>query len=284
MVCGGPLMLSNSISNFYSQQSETYDKIDGCSYWEKLYQEYRHLVQNHIGEKKLRTLDLGCGTGLTTNLLMKTRNETVGLDLTWRLLKTAQGKYSKHNFSPINGEITNIPFKDKSFERIICLNTLEHIEDIEKALSEISRICTDDGTFLFDIPSSSIFDLSYFFGHYGKSGLISALKGVFEHKVMFEWESHDDNSVPIQIKTYRYNPKYFEKLVSSYGFEILGKRGVHISTMLIPEKIQANSFSPFLGMINKKLEKLDDRLNSFSFFKNHALYILYECKMRRNGS
>ncbi|WP_165775268.1 class I SAM-dependent methyltransferase [Nitrosotalea sinensis] len=275
-------MLANSVSDFYTQQSSTYDKIEGCSYWEKLYLEYNKLVQNHLHSKKPRTLDLGCGTGLTTSLLMQTRNEAVGLDLTWRLLKTAQGKYNTHHFSPINAEITHIPFQDKSFERIICLNTLEHIEDIEQALAEIARICEKGGEFLFDIPSSSIFDVSYFLGHYGKNGLVSALQGMYKNKVMFEWESHDDNFEPIKVKTYRYNPRFFEKLVSSYGFEIVGKRGVHISTMIIPEKIQANSFSPFLSVINKKLEKIDDRLNSFSFFKNHALYILYECRMREN--
>ncbi|MDE1843552.1 MAG: hypothetical protein KGH95_07890, partial [Thaumarchaeota archaeon] len=75
-------MLTNSVSDFYTQQSSTYDKIEGCSYWEKLYYEYNQLVQNHLHVKKSRTLDLGCGTGLTTNLLMQTRNETVGLDLT----------------------------------------------------------------------------------------------------------------------------------------------------------------------------------------------------------
>lgn len=274
-------MQANQVAEFYDKQSSTYDLIEGYSYWEKLYSEYNKLIKKHLDVSGLRTVDLGCGTGLTADILVQNNNAVYGLDLTWSLLKASQKRHQKQNFVPIYGDITNLPFKDKSIEGIVCFDTLEHIELIEKAISEISRICTNGGTLLFDIPSSKIFDLSYFVGYYGKKGLDSALKGLSQDKVMFEWESLDDNYEPHKVKTYRYNPKYFEELIRSHGFEILEKRGVHISTMIIPEKIQANTASSFLGKINKRLGKFDDLLNRFSFFKNHALYILYACRKEK---
>lgn len=75
--------------------------------------------------------------------------------------------------------------------------------------------------------------------------------------------------------------QYLEELIKSHGFTILEKRSVHISTMIVPKKIQANSASPFMTKINNRLDKLDYFLNRFSFFKNHALYILYACRMEK---
>jgi SAM-dependent methyltransferase len=38
------------------------------------------------------------------------------------------------------GDILNLPFKDKAFDFIICTHLLEHIEDIEGAISELMRV------------------------------------------------------------------------------------------------------------------------------------------------
>jgi len=195
------------------------------------------------------------------------------------LLKTAKNRHIERKFVATEADVTNLPFKDDSFEGIVCLDTLEHIPSIEKAISEISRTCRPGGTFLFDIPSSLILDFSYFFGYYGKSGLISVLKSLSENKVMFEWESSDDDYKPRKIQTYRYKFSFIDELLKSHGFQIIEKRGVHISTMLIPEKIQANTASPTLSKINDKLIKVDNFLNKFPIMKNRALYMLYACKM-----
>ena len=40
----------------------------------------------------------------------------------------------------ICGDILNLPFKDKSFDFVICSHLLEHIEDIEGALKELMRV------------------------------------------------------------------------------------------------------------------------------------------------
>jgi len=176
------------------------------------------------------------------------------------------------------GDVTNLSFHDDFFDGVVCLNTLEHLPSLEKAISEISRTCRSGGIVLFDIPSSSILDFSYFFGYYGKSGLISALKGLSEKKVMFEWESNDDSHTRRKVNTYRYKFAFIDDLLKSHGFQIVEKRGVHISTMLIPEKIQANTASPTLSKINNNLIKVDNFLNKFSILKNRALYMLYACK------
>ena len=46
----------------------------------------------------------------------------------------------------ICGDISNLPFKDNSFDLILCINVLEHIRDYKKALMEIKRVLKPDAT------------------------------------------------------------------------------------------------------------------------------------------
>lgn len=258
--------------------SSTYDDIPGHSYWEILYAEYNNWIRKHLDKENSIFADLGCGTGLTSDGLLRNGNNVYGLDLTLQLLKSAKNRHSQSNFQVTSGDITCLPFPNAAFEGIVCLDTLEHIFSVEKAISEISRTCKPGGIFLFDIPSSLTLDFSYFFGYYGKSGLKSVLKSLKDDKVMYDWISYDDAYRMQKIKTYRYKSQYVDNLLKSKGFQIIEKRGVHISTMLIPEKIQANKVSSVIAKINNELIKIDDFLNKFSFMKNRALYMLYACK------
>jgi ubiquinone/menaquinone biosynthesis C-methylase UbiE len=258
--------------------STTYDDITGHSYWEILYDAYNQWIKRHLDKKNLILADLGCGTGLTSDLLLENDNTVFGLDLTSQLLKAAKNRHTQSTFEVTSGDITHLPFSNNSFEGIVCFDTLEHISSVEKAISEIGRTCKSGSMFLFDIPSSLILDFSYFFGYYGKSGLISALKSLTNDKVMYEWHSYDDEYNLQKVKTYRYRFRYIDNLLKSNGFKIIEKRGIHISTMLIPEKIQANVVSSTLSKINDRLIKVDNFLNKFPFMKNRALYMLYACK------
>lgn len=49
------------------------------------------------------------------------------------------GEY-KRDLKVVCGDIIELPFPDKSFDFIIANNVLEHIEDIEQAFAEISRV------------------------------------------------------------------------------------------------------------------------------------------------
>ena len=269
----------HSVTDFYNKLSSTYDNFEGHSYWEILYGEYNAWIKKHLDKQNLLLADLGCGTGLTSELLLNQNNFVFGVDLTRQLLKTAKNRHTQRRFAVTEGDVTSLPFKDDTFEGIVCLDTLEHIPSIEKAISEIGRICKPGGTVLFDIPSSLILDFSYFIGYYGKSGLISALQSLSEKKVMYEWESRNDERKPQKIKTYRYKFDFIDNLLKSHDFQIVEKKGVHISTMLIPEKIQANVSSPIISKINNKLIKLDNFFNKFPIMKNRALYMLYACKI-----
>lgn len=45
-----------------------------------------------------------------------------------------------------------LSFKDRSFDVILCIHVLEHVQDDRKAMSEILRVLKADGFAILDVP------------------------------------------------------------------------------------------------------------------------------------
>jgi SAM-dependent methyltransferase len=54
--------------------------------------------------------------------------------------------------SAVFGPITELPFADASFELVCALDVVEHVEDDERALSELARVSAAGATLLVSVP------------------------------------------------------------------------------------------------------------------------------------
>lgn len=88
-------------------------------------------------------LDVGCGTGISSDFKCK----VIGLEPSFELLR--QNK--------TNGKVLacaeNIPFKDKTFDKVISITSMHNFDDIIKGLEEIKRVGKKD--FVFSILKKS---------------------------------------------------------------------------------------------------------------------------------
>ena len=84
-------------------------------------------------EKKIRILEIGCANGKDALQFLGdgTKYELVGLDI-------KDGQVDMENFTFVQGDAASLPFPDKSFDLVISIGLLEHIEPMEK-LSEVIR-------------------------------------------------------------------------------------------------------------------------------------------------
>ena len=91
------------------------------------------------------TIDVGCGIGNFLLELVRRNQFTtiVGMDFLQETMKIAHAR--SQYFSTVDfmqGDLLNIPFKDRSFDLTVCVNVLHHIhkEDFSKAIDELARI------------------------------------------------------------------------------------------------------------------------------------------------
>lgn len=109
------------------------------------------------GIKCKKILDVGCAAGNFTNNISHIfpRAKITGIDAYSRAIEYGKNKYPHINF--ILADAHNLPFKNNSFDLIICYETIEHIIDPLKALKEMRRVLRNDGNALVVMDSGSLF-------------------------------------------------------------------------------------------------------------------------------
>ena len=118
----------------------------------KLYSK-KYLNNNNI-------LDIGCGISPVT----PNPKDTLFVDIS----RPALGVLRENGYKTIYGSITEIPLDENSTNILFCSEVLEHIEDYNKALEEISRVLSKDGLAFITVPCwQKFWDIDDdFVGHY----------------------------------------------------------------------------------------------------------------------
>lgn len=96
-----------------------------------------------------RVLDVGCGTGFTLTKLPDGVN-AVGLDASEHALAHTRRRSSA---TLVRGSATSLPFAAETFDAVLCLDVLEHLDDDRAAAAEIQRILRPGGVALVTVPA-----------------------------------------------------------------------------------------------------------------------------------
>jgi len=102
-----------------------------------------------------KVLEIGCGRGfyLKTLIDIWPMLEVVGVDLNERYLSLAKKFIRNDKVKLLKADATNLPFANKTFDRIIASEVLEHIRDDEKAISEMYRVLRPGGIAIVTVPN-----------------------------------------------------------------------------------------------------------------------------------
>ena len=96
-------------------------------------------------------LDIGCGDGHFASMCF-TEKLFAGIDRDENMVKEAgEREVYRHVMA---GSATEIPFSSDSFNTIIANCVIEHIQDLDIALTEIHRVLNPGGKFIFGVPSN----------------------------------------------------------------------------------------------------------------------------------
>lgn len=105
-----------------------------------------HDLVRRLSAKDKDVLDLCCGQGALTAMLVETGAQVSGLDFSEEMLALCKAVAPDANLR--QGDAAALPFDDKSFDAVVCNFGMMHLPDQPRVLGEISRVLRPDATFL----------------------------------------------------------------------------------------------------------------------------------------
>jgi len=97
-------------------------------------------------------IDIGCALGDFVSKLSKKGYRTLGCDVSkWAAIKA---KKLHPEICIVRADVNFLPFKEKAFNIVTMLETLEHCSELNKVLEEIHRIAASKGLVIFSVPTT----------------------------------------------------------------------------------------------------------------------------------
>jgi len=127
-------------------------------WWHPKYDRYSEEIMNIVNPNQLGFyLEVGVGAGRYTIPLAKHGNLVVGVDLSEEMLKKCLANAKHHEVrnvvSLVKADAENLPFRNRTFEKVVCMETLVHVPNYEKAIDEYFRVTQPGGNVITESKS-----------------------------------------------------------------------------------------------------------------------------------
>lgn len=160
------------------------------------YKEYFHLEREHwyfrarnkiimdhiekvVAENnKLKILNVGAGTGFTSQLLEK-YGQVKSLEYDKACFDFVQEEL---DIDIDNGSILELPYSDDEFDLVCAFDVIEHVEDDQLGVEELKRVCKKNGSVVVTVPAFQFLwskhdEVNHHFRRYRKNQLLQLFKG-----------------------------------------------------------------------------------------------------------
>lgn len=144
-------MRNESVNPTETAQAEVLPTRDGYDQWAATYDSDGNplialeepLVDKLLGDVAgLRVLDVGCGTGRHALRLAKAGARVTAIDFSPLMLEQAKAKRGADAVEfRVHDLATSLPFKDATFDGVICGLVVDHIADLTGLFREMRRVC-----------------------------------------------------------------------------------------------------------------------------------------------
>ena len=108
--------------------------------------------------KGASVLDAACGEGYGSYLMKKWGAKSVeGIDLDKETIEKARSLFKADNLQYSQHDVQTLPYEDNTFDLIVSLETMEHVDSVESFLKEIKRVIKPDGVIILSCPNDKYY-------------------------------------------------------------------------------------------------------------------------------
>ena len=134
---------------FYKYFSKIYDYVNPIFYSKEMRKIVVDMAKIARGDL---VLEVGCGTGFTTEEIVKRVGEenVYAVDLTPEQMEKAVNRFKNVNF--VRGDAENLPFKDNVFDAAISAGSIEYWPNPQKGIEEMARVTKKGGRVVILAP------------------------------------------------------------------------------------------------------------------------------------
>jgi ubiquinone/menaquinone biosynthesis C-methylase UbiE len=120
------------------------------NHFNRMLKVYRPLAHMLAKLNVHRALDVGCATGSLVKALLEKDVDAWGVDMSLHAINSSP---IRSRLKWIDVEEEPLPFPNQYFDLVTSLETLEHLDNPERVISDISRVLKPSGFFFMTAPS-----------------------------------------------------------------------------------------------------------------------------------
>ena len=148
------LSFGNQWSYFPKTQLDSYTNVNISE--TRLKRCLGDFLWNQLKDQKV--LEVGCGAGRFTEILLKYEAKVASVDLSTAVEVNADNFPITENHLVMQADIMNLPFIHNQFDIVICLGVLQHTPDPESTVKKLSEQIKKNGHLIID---QYVFNKSY---------------------------------------------------------------------------------------------------------------------------
>ena len=107
--------------------------------------------------KGRKVLDIACGEGYGSFMMARFASSLVGIDISQETVEHASSVYKKSNLLFEQGDVAKINHLVNTFDVVVSFETIEHLSQQRKMISEIKRVLKHDGFLIISSPNSPVY-------------------------------------------------------------------------------------------------------------------------------
>jgi len=225
-------------------------------------------IKDKIKDKKI--LEIGCGSGFGSNILIEYANEVYAIDIDPDAIEKAQNNNKNNRINFFNGDVLKgLPFSNNEFDFVVCFQVFEHIEvnKTQLFLSEIERVLKKSGVLFLTTPNRQIRLLpfqkptnKYHKKEYSATSLEKSINRVFNNVKILGLRAREDIE---KIEYHRVKQNYFYTFIKKPLKSILNikpksnavnNKKTDVKSKIMIDSITTNDFFLVEKEIDKSLD------------------------------